>query len=436
MGPIPVTNLRMLVAMLVWRMHMAHTVLFCVAASCACRSVYDPQVSSDGRTNSITAYTSQKNGPSYKVAFGSGMPRLVSLPANLRQDTRTVATHAGATTGTSNELGPGVYDNLDVPRFHSFNAALEDAPQYFSLASGSPPFHLSSPRGGRNDDSVPEYTHSGGLSPAHLSSLAKQQASFTSQSLPQFRASIAQSKAASYAGSSMPQSPAMTPSPYSPSMMSHHAAPWAAGAVVTQVMGPSPITSPVRTQPLGDDEFALQSPDPLSPGGNTDVGVVVGAGADADWEVHRAVVEAQRVGVTELRGAATRERNRAVANHPSSWASELASPTAPTLPVSVLPGTGSPLALSVPTTPAQNGVLWGGSLSMPPSPTPSAGAGSRSARASVPMLLSPSRPATVMDGVTLQAQELQASRTVALAAAAAMASLPSMTQGNRRFSKL
>ncbi|KAG1656526.1 hypothetical protein FOA52_005552 [Chlamydomonas sp. UWO 241] len=110
--------------------------------------VYNTDVLADGRYATCSAYTSAPTSPAYKVAFKSGMPRLIALPAGgPGQDARckTARTHADL-CGTSPSVGPGVYA-LEQPRYRSFNAALAGAVCQVSLAASAPvsPTYLTSP---------------------------------------------------------------------------------------------------------------------------------------------------------------------------------------------------------------------------------------------------------------------------------------------------
>lgn len=68
----------------------------------------------DGMPGTCTAYAAAKETPAYRVAFGSGLPRLVALPAGSKQDTRTVAGFAGLVSATGPAVGPGAHGGRAV----------------------------------------------------------------------------------------------------------------------------------------------------------------------------------------------------------------------------------------------------------------------------------------------------------------------------------
>ncbi len=76
-------------------------------------SVYYPHVTKDGHANNTAAYLADSSCPTYKLAFQSGMPRLVALPGGGNQDTRAIhaRTHE-ALCGSPPRVGPGDFGVL------------------------------------------------------------------------------------------------------------------------------------------------------------------------------------------------------------------------------------------------------------------------------------------------------------------------------------
>lgn len=97
---------------------------------------YSPAVTANGQPNSCQAYSNDRLAPAYRVAFASGLPRLVALPAG-NLDTRVHARTHAELLMTGAGVGPGSY-NPEPARFRSPNAAYDTAAPYYSLASGMP----------------------------------------------------------------------------------------------------------------------------------------------------------------------------------------------------------------------------------------------------------------------------------------------------------
>lgn len=100
--------------------------------------VYEPHMTQSGSPSTCAGYASAPSSPSYRVAFGSAIPRLVALQDRAdRSDTRLINTKSyESASATPASAGPGAY-SLEPPRYKSFHNAYTQAKNYDSLASAS-----------------------------------------------------------------------------------------------------------------------------------------------------------------------------------------------------------------------------------------------------------------------------------------------------------